>query len=252
MPTYQRQQSSNKRPIIVGAVVLLVFGIGAVVYFATRGTEARLEKDTAQGVSATKPDPKSNTRPTPKTPTATSKPAEDTTWQTEAKVEYADALRANADRAAKTAVQYGGMTKGEQEYAVRSLRFIRDNGINKTPPPMVEAAAKVAPLYVEVERREQLMKTGEYAKLVADGILPPRYPSEKRKEKYAEFARAVGMDAPWSLGLSFDKLNADEMDATLAIAARLTEKEFGRLSKQERLMLLRAGAMDLYKRELGL
>ena len=94
------------------------------------------------------------------------------------------------------------------------------------------------------------MQTPEYARLVAEGKMPARHPIAKRKELYAEFAAVTGEDPKWSPASLFEDLNATEMDALMEATAKLKKNGLAQLSKEQRLLVLKAGALDYFKNEL--
>lgn len=257
MSNYQRPTTAgNTAIILVGVAVLLVCGIGAVAFVATRKPEAAHEKNEPVETAKTAPIPKTPAqkepnRPAPK-PVSVPPKVDEHAWRDEAKAEYLEALKAQERRASATATAVGSLGKGERLHAMNCLKVIDERGIDKVPESMIEDAAKIAPQYIAAERREQMMRTGAYAKLVADGKRPERHPVEKRKQLYGEFARTLGIEKKWALVLPFDDLSAAEMDDAVAVAAKASSAGLSKLTKRERALLLKAEALDYFKRELGL
>lgn len=278
MPSYYnpRRQSSGNLPIVFGVVLLLLVGIGAAVYFATRGTEASREVQT-KGDSISKTDaqlvtppnsvknnqksepppnlPKNDLKPRPTIKTdGNAKPADDNDWKAEAITEYLEAFKENQRKMSEMKIRIGMLSEAEFANATRCLKILNEteNSLKLVPDGLADAAAKIAPDYVAALRREKRMRTPEYDKLVKDGLLPKRYPIEKRMKLYSEFSRVVGTETKWSLMVGFDQLSADEMDEMMLATDQLSRGGLGSLTKRQRQLLLKAEAHELFKRELGL
>lgn len=119
------------------------------------------------------------------------------------------------------------------------------------PPDLLDDAAKVAPDYVASLRRERVIHSPDYPKLVREGAVPLYHPDTKRKELYATFAAAVGLEAEWSPTSQFAGLTAREMDLLMAGVMGLKEGGLGWLNKEQRRLLIKAGGLDYFGRQLG-
>jgi hypothetical protein len=71
---------------------------------------------------------------------------------------------------------------------------------------------------------------------------------DKRKEHYKKLVQITGQTETWSLMLPFDDLTEAEMKDVLDLAALAKEKGLTSLDREQRLLLLRAGAFDFFRR----
>jgi hypothetical protein len=290
MPNYTPRKSSSASNLpMIAAAGFVGFGVlavaGVIVYHkltargepevvasvpAADGTGQKASKEASEvpippEVSSQVQSAKSNpaTPPTKSAPTPpatgnnsprttkTKEPPPDDRWKVEARLEYLDALKEQERRMSAQAIQIGSLSQAELKVAERSLKQLLDNGLDKTPKVVVDKAAKIATRYVEALRREQLVKSPRYAQMVASGEAPARYPAEKRKALYDQISSVVGFEGKWTLTMLFDDLNQSDMDTALEAAMTYQRGGMGRLTRDQRLILLRAGALDLFRRELG-
>jgi hypothetical protein len=172
-------------------------------------------------------------------------------WMQEAKQDYLDALKQKEQRMTATAQRLGKLNQGEFELSKEALKQVQEFGVDKVAPDVLKMAANIAPDFVRTRKRELLMKSGEYAKLVKEKKAPPRYPAEKRKELFDQFNAVISVAKEWSLAAWFDDLSSPEMDAAVAAANVVKKDGFGKLTHEQRLLVLKAGGLEYVGKQLG-
>lgn len=188
------------------------------------------------------------TTPPPKT--------EDTKWITEAKREYLAALQDKERRMTTRAREVGALDRLRLEAAKAMAEtvqeYVKDGGdIANLPRNMVDPALVLIPDFIAAHRRESVIRSPDYPELVRQGKVPLYYPADKRKALYAEFSKITGIKTEWSVVVPFSGLTASEMDLLGKGLPGLKEGGLGRLSKEQRLLLLKAGALEFVSKQLG-
>lgn len=215
------------------ALVAAVSVAGGVVW-AVRSQDRQATQTTA-------PVEKTATHPNPTLARQKSNPpgpkVDDQAWVLEAKLEYYAALKEREREQSEAQIRLGSMSRAEFEFAANSLKLIQEKGIENASQEAVDAAARIAPGFVRARLREN--------GLAAE---PPNlYPKAERQRRYAEFARAMGIKDGWALGSKFDLLTIPEMEVLSEALVKYQGGGLGKLTKPERLMLLKAGGDAPFK-----
>lgn len=184
-------------------------------------------------------------------------PKQDTKWVLEASFELLGAEKDRLRRMEEYAYRVGRFNEAEYQIAAKAALTIQKSvgvenieQIHNYSADFLELASKVAPLMILHRQREALMRSSNYPLLVKNGAAELRLPWEQRRSLYEEFARIVGEDRPWSLGVFFDNLNKTEME-NLINGIRLADKQgFGAINKEQRLLILKAGALDYVRKQI--
>jgi len=77
-----------------------------------------------------------------------------------------------------------------------------------------------------------------------------RLPWQEREALFNEFAQATGIKESWSLTHPFDDLDGAEMRSLPEVLRRVKVGGLASLTKEQRQLLLRAGAIDFFQRHL--
>lgn len=165
-------------------------------------------------------------------------------WQSEAEAEYAAVAESRRLAALEMAERLKGMDYGQLVSATNCLRSVQMSGVEgfaDQRPEVVAEAEKINPTLIAAYRRELAIERGE---------LPGHYSLAKRKELWREFAAAVGW-SEFCLTHRFNDLTQQETDAAIDAARRLKADGLKNLNKEERRLLLKAGAYPVFLKELG-
>ena len=164
----------------------------------------------------------------------------DSRWIDEARLEYLAAIQAKGRRLRANAQRLGGMNVVERMQGLQSARMVKEHGVGKLPGGIVDAAERFAPEFVGTMKRDEAIRLGEL----------PGYPDQKRrKEHWDKLSKAVGpLDGNHNLG-TFATLSEKEMDAA-HLAAQNAANGLGKLSPEERGLLLAVGALEWFDEQL--
>lgn len=199
------------------------------------------------------PAPKSSP-PKPADPVKPKEPpakVDDRKWVADAKLEYRDALVEKERRMKATADRLGRLSESDFELAKEILKGIQMEGIEGFPNDFVSRAAVIAPDYIAALRRERVVNSEDYPRLVKSGAVPQYHPAEKRKELYAAFAEVTGLKPEWSVSVPFSGLTAKEMDTLMEGVPLLKAGGLGKLTTAQRRLLLKAGGLDYFGAQLA-
>lgn len=242
---YQRAKQTAGLWLLFGAVAGIVglFGFLIARRHVLEAEAARTAEEHAKPVAAPVTQPKAaRTQPVADWPAG--KAAGGEGWLAEVEAEYAATEEARRLGTERFRASLDRMNYGELVSATNCLRSVQSSGLEgfSTMRPEVAAeAAKVAPNLIAAYRRELAIERGE---------LPGRYPLDKRKKLWPEFAAAVGW-GEFCLTQKFNDLTAEEIDAALDAARRLKAGGLQNLNKEERRLLLKAGAYPVFAKAVG-
>ena len=79
-------------------------------------------------------------------------------------------------------------------------------------------------------------------------LLQDRFPVARRKQLYAQFAETTGDKREWSLLHPFDDLTGQMMVDVVDYCKLAKSDGLGSLDREQRSLILRAGAVDLFER----
>jgi hypothetical protein len=253
----RRTQSSSTRLILILAVAGFAFvGIGAVVYLAMRPAGS---KEVAANRTDHPPTELTGKNQSHATTFAVSssdrsqpapKKTSDRRWTADAQLELLGALEQKERRMSENQIRLGRLSEAEFQESKAAALWIKDNGIEKASQALITAARKTAPLMISHLQREAVVRSSDYRQLVRDGKVEDRYPAEKRKELFQAFCEQTGFTSEWSLGVLFDDLNVKEMDEILVVLKKVNAEGLRIASKDQRLLILRAGALDYFQKLL--
>ncbi len=257
-PVRNRRRKPNVLPLLLlpggaGFTLLALLTAGVVLFFVLKPTDSAKPADPST-VAVASPPPKATipttsagpSKPNVKPPTKT----DDRKWVAEARVEYLNALEEKERRMSAAQRRLGLMNRAEIETGKEAVKLVQANGLDRSPEAVIRSAEAVAPETIAALRRERVVNSPEYTELVRNGAYPLFHPTAKREELYTEFAAAVGEKAKWSVALRFAALTAKEMDELIEGVRRLKDGGLGKLTKPQRLLLLKAGGLDYFAAQI--
>ena len=204
---------------------------------------------------------------------------EDKSWINDAEAELAAAKKLVPEREPFKPVR---MTMAEWEVASMRAQFwmnamkLDDPGSVRLPPWGIlsldyDVAAPTIPRIIACWEREALLQIAmtqptraiEALVIGTPKIRPlvdpefkkkmlARLPWKERKELFAKFVAATGggSDRKWSMIDPFDDLDGDEMRAAIDAGLMVKNDGLRKLSRSQRLLILRAGALDFFENRL--
>jgi len=240
---YQRAKQTAGLWVLFGAVALMIglFGFLIARRHVLEAQATQQATEHAKPIAAAPAAPK----PSRAKPAATNgQPDDGDDWRAEAEAEYAAVMESRRLATLEFSERLGKMNYGEMVNATNCLRSVQQSGVEgfaDQRPEVVAAAERINPTLIAAYRRELAIERGE---------LPGRYPLEKRKALWREFAAAVGW-GEFCLTHRFNDLTAQEADAALDAARRLKTGGLKNLTRDERRLLLKAGAYPVFLKELN-
>ncbi len=196
---------------------------------------------------------KKTEKPTPKVDKSGTKPAPkgpEPAWKVEIFKEI-QSVRATIDeKNGAMNAKLDKMEEAERKDALDALQFLTER-YEKASPDEEEAVAKFAPHIVQLYQREMSMRSGTYAKQVKAKEAPDRLSAADRKKKHGELMEVLKQKEKWTLAVPFDDLSATEMAKAVETARKAEKAGVQALTKEERTLLLRAGARDYFQRKLS-
>jgi hypothetical protein len=278
MPSYNPcRKSSSNIPIIFGVIVLMVCGICTAAYFAIRSSEASKESQ-ANGNTAPKIEPKQNPRsivkPRESKGTNPDKDSGRAAWVTEVEV---DLTTARQRKRVKEPVRGRLMTTAEYQVAQQNVP-VMEKWFSSTEPLSVGAclmlvdmpfpAAAVMPETARVLQREAMTELARLEIGLIDVFvndrpsmrplldkafrdqMRARLPAVERRALHATFAAVTGDGEVWSRLHPFDDLDGKEMKTAIEVAELVKREGLRAISRDERLLILRAGGAAFVERML--
>jgi hypothetical protein len=185
------------------------------------------------------------------------KPVPDRTWIAAARLELLDFEKAKLARMEAYQQKLGALNEIRYQEASRLAKKIRDTvnienaeDIYLFTQDQINRASLVDHIAVSTRLREAMMRKPEYETLVMQGRVERRFPWHVRQERYRRFAMIVGETRPWSLAVAFDDLNQNDMEDLAAMLTKAETDGFGSLSSENRRLILRAGAVRYFEKQL--
>jgi hypothetical protein len=164
------------------------------------------------------------------------------------------ALREKERRLSELQLRVGLLSRAEFKRAEAAALRLKEQVELDRPlvldPELMETAARILPEFVDAFRREALVRSPEYAELVKAGKAEPRLPWQRRKKLCELFTREVGGSGNWGLTNPFDDLNERDMPAAVDAVRQANASGLGSLKKEQRLLILKAGATGFFEDKL--